>query len=79
MIVKTELFVAVIVTDAADVELLFLICATVLLLSTIRSASTVTLALLSVGIPADQFAAFDHKLSPPALVKVEIRTDAVES
>ena len=71
VIVKTELFVAVIVTEAADESLLFLICATVLLLSTIRSASTVTLALSTFGIPADQFAAFDHKLSPPALVKVD--------
>ena len=71
VIVKTELFVAVIVTEAADESLLVLIWPTVLLLSTIRSASTVTLAVSTFGIPADQFAAFDHKLSPPALVKVD--------
>ena len=70
------MFVAVIVTDAADVELLFLIWPTVLLLSTIRSASTVTFAVSEVGIPGDQFAAFDHKLSPPALVKLATNTSA---
>ena len=25
----------------------------------------------SLGIPADQLAAFDHRLSPPALLKVD--------
>ena len=54
-----------------------LICATVLLLSTIRSASTIIFASSTVGIPADQLAAFDHKLSPPELVKVDCEISAV--
>ena len=64
--------IAVIVTEASDVVPLFLICAIVTLLSTIRSVSTVTLAVSIFGIPADQLAAFDHRLSPPALLKVDI-------
>ena len=71
VIVSVASLVAVIVTDAAEVELLFLICATVLLLSTIRSASIIILAASTFGIPADQLAALDHKLSPPALLKVD--------
>ena len=52
-----------------------LICPTVTLLSTVRSESTVTLAVSSVGIPADQLAAFDQRLSTPALLKVDIVTE----
>ena len=69
--VRDASLVAVTVTDAAEDALEFLICATVLLLSTIRSASTIILAVSTFGIPADQLAALDHKLSPPALLKVD--------
>ena len=69
--VSVASLLAVIVTESEDVALLVLICATVLLLSTIRSASTIILAVSTFGIPADQLAALDHKLSPPALLKVD--------
>jgi hypothetical protein len=61
------------------VLLAFLICATVLLLSTIRSALIMTFAVFSVGIPADQLAALDHKLSPPVLLKIDSESCSVES
>ena len=76
VIVNIELFVAVIVTEAAEEALLVFICATVLLLSTIRSASIVTLAVSAVGMPGDQLAALDQRLSPPALLKLATRTSA---
>ena len=79
VIVRVALLVAVIVTESAEPEPAILICATVLLLSTIRSALIVILAVLSVGIPADQLAALDQRLSPPVLLKVEIKTEAVDS
>ena len=74
--VSTELLVAVIVTEAAEVAPLVLICPTVTLLSIIRSASTVTLAVSAVGMPGDQLAALDQRLSPPALLKLATRTSA---
>ena len=40
-----------------------------------RSASTVIFAVFSVGMPADQLSALDHKLSPPLLLNVETITD----
>ena len=75
--VSFELFIAVMVNESAEVFPLFLIWATVLSLSTIRSASMVILAVSPVGIPKDQLAALDHRLSFPALVKVEIKTEEV--
>ena len=66
VIVRVELSVAVMVDESVLV-----ICAIVLLLSTIRSAVTVILAVSTVGIPAVQLAALDQRLSPPALLNVD--------
>ena len=71
--------VAVIVTEAAEVAPLVLICPNVTLVSIIRSASTVTLAVATFGIPADQLATFDQRLSPPALLKLDTATSSTES
>ena len=53
------------------IPLASLICANVASESKIADAFNVTFALSTFGIPLLQFAAFDHKLSPPALVKLD--------